>query len=96
MTKKIVKYTLTPEGTVPDYILDGGYFACKNNNTSPQDYTIVGIATDVATEESFVNKAALLTYLQDNNFIFKNPHTKVVTPSENVVTEMWSKLGENQ
>jgi hypothetical protein len=95
MTKKIIKYTLTPEGTVPDYVIDGGYFASKNNNNSPQDYDIIGIATDTATEESFADEAALLVYLQDNNFTFKNPHTEVVTPSEDVVSDMWSKLNNN-
>jgi hypothetical protein len=92
---KLIKYTLTPEGTVPNYVVDGGYFPVKNNNPTPQNYTIVGAATDVATEESFADEAALLVYLQDNNFTFKNPHTEVVTPSENVVSDMWLKLNNN-
>jgi len=90
---KIIKYTLTPEGTVPIYVVDGGYLAIKNNNTYPQNYDIVGIATDTATEENFLNETALLAYLQDNNFIFKNPHTEVVTPLETVVSDMWKTLG---
>lgn len=93
---KMIKYTLTPQGTVPDYVVDGGYFPVENNNPIPQNYTIVGIATDAATEESFLDEDAFLIYLQDNNFRFKNPHTKVVTPSRIVASEMWSKLGENQ
>lgn len=89
---KIIKYTLTPEGTVPDYVIDGGYFASENNNTSPQNYDIVGVATDDATEENFVNQASLLSYLQEKGFTYKNPHTEVVTPLEDVVSDMWSKL----
>ena len=92
---KMIKYTLTPEGTVPEYVVDGGYFACKNNGEYPQDYDIIGAATDVATEESFVNEAALLIYLQEKNFTFKNPHTEAVTPSEIVVSDMWLKLNNN-
>jgi len=92
---KMIKYTVTPEGTVPDYVVDGGYFACENSNTSPQNYDIVGAATDAATEESFANEATLLEYLQEKNFTYKNPHTEVVTPLETVVSDMWLKLENN-
>ena len=92
---KLIKYTLTLEGTVPNYVVDGGYFPVENNNPIPQNYTIVGAATDAATEESFADEAALLIYLQDNNFNFKNPHTEVLTSSETVVSDMWLKLENN-
>ena len=49
----------------------------------------------VATEESFADEVALLAYLQENNFEFKNPITEEIIPSETVVSDMWSKLGDN-
>ena len=92
---KLIKYTLTSQGTVPDYVVDGGYFPVKNNNPSPRDLDLVGIANDSANETSFANEAALLAYLQENNFEFKNPITEEIILSETVVSNMWSKLNNN-
>lgn len=43
----LIKYTLTSEGTQPDYIvshvLSGGQVATPNDNPSPQDWTLVGV-----------------------------------------------------
>ena len=93
---KLIKYTLNANGTIPEYVTDGGYFPVANSGTSPQDYNLVGVSTDVATEESFADEVALLAYLQENNFEFKNPITEEIIPSETVVSDMWSKLGDNQ
>lgn len=89
----MIKYVLTPEGTIPEYVTDGGYFGWANGGTSPQDLDLVGVANDSATETSFVNEAALLSYCQEKNFIFKNPITEEITPLETVVSSIWSKLG---
>ena len=90
---KMIKYVLTPEGTIPEYITDGGYFAWANGGTSPQDLDLVGIANDSATETGFANEAALLAYCQEKNFEFKNPITEEIIPLETVVSTIWSKLG---
>jgi hypothetical protein len=92
---KIIKYTLTPDGSVPEYVIDGGYFPVENNNPIPQNYTIVGVAIDAATEESFDDEATLLDYLQEKNFIFKNPHTEANTPLEDVVSDMWFRTKDS-
>ena len=89
----MIKYVLTPEGTIPEYITDGGYFAWANGGTSPQDLDLVGIANDSATETGFANEAALLAYCQEKNFEFKNPITEEIIPLETVVSTIWSKLG---
>tara|TARA_R100000049_G_C1852809_1_gene19379 strand:+ start:143 stop:481 length:339 start_codon:yes stop_codon:yes gene_type:complete len=43
----LIKYTLTAEGTQPDYVvgdvLSGGQLATPNDNLSPQDWTLVGV-----------------------------------------------------
>jgi hypothetical protein len=90
---KLVIYTLTPEGTIPDYIIDGGYFGWKNNNTSPQDLDLIGVATDDAPQDGFANETALVAYAQEKGFTFVNPNTKEVIPLETVVSIIWSKLG---
>ena len=89
----MIKYVLTPEGTIPEYVTDGGYLAWANGGTSPQDLDLVGVANDSATEDSFANEAALLAYAQSKNFEFKNPITEEVIPIETVVSHLWSKLG---
>jgi hypothetical protein len=90
---KLIKYTLTPEGTIPEYVTDGGYLAWKNSGTWPQDLDLIGVANNSATEESFANKAALLAYVQEKDFRFEVPHTGEVIPLETLVDNIWAKLG---
>ena len=90
---KMIKYVLTPEGTIPDYIVDGGYLAVANSGTWPQNLDLVGVANDSATETSFANQAALLAYAQEKNFEFKSTITNEITPLETVISSLWSKLG---
>ena len=90
---KLIKYTLNADGTIPDYVTDGGYFAVANGSASPQDLDLVGVATDAAPQTGFANEAALLAYCQEKNFEFKNPITEEVIPLETVVSTIWSKLG---
>jgi hypothetical protein len=90
---KMIKYVLTPEGTIPDYIVDGGYLAVANSGFWPQNLDLVGVANDSATETSFANQAALLAYAQEKNFEFKSTITNEITPLETVISSLWSKLG---
>ena len=90
---KLIKYTLTAEGTVPSYVTDGGYFAVANTNSSPQDWDLVGVANDDAPQTGFANEAALLAYCQSKNFVFTDPITEEIIPLETVVSSIWSKLG---
>jgi hypothetical protein len=90
---KLIKYTLNANGTIPDYVIDGGYFAVPNGGTSPKDLTLVGVANDDSLQTGFANEAALLAYAQEKNFVFKDPITEEVIPLETVVLSIWSKLG---
>ena len=90
---KMIKYTLNSDGTIPDYVVDGGYLAKSNGNASPQDHDLIGVATDTAPQAGYANEAALLQYAEDNEFVFINPITEEVTPLEDVVSFIWSKLG---
>jgi hypothetical protein len=90
---KLVIYNLNADGTIPNYITDGGYLASANNNPSPQDLDLVGIASDDAPQAAIADEDALLAYCQSKNFEFKDPITKEVIPLETVVSSIWSKLG---
>lgn len=60
---KIITYVLNENGTIPDYVIDGGYFPDAKDGLSPQDWTLVGVATDEAPDDSFIDVAALEEYL---------------------------------
>jgi hypothetical protein len=90
---KLVIYNLNTDGTIPDYIIDGGYLTSGNNNPAPQDLDLVGVATDAAPQTAIASEAALLAYCQSKNFTFKDPITEEVTPLDTVVSSIWSKLG---
>lgn len=92
---KLIKYTLTKEGTIPGYVVDGGYFAVQNNKSWPQNLDLIGIANDSATEESFANKVSLLAYVQEKGFTYKVPYTDEVIPLETVVDLLWEQFTSN-
>lgn len=90
---KLVIYNLNADGTIPEYVTDGGYLPATNSNPSPQDLDLVGVATDAAPQSGFADEAALLAYAQSKNFVFTDPITEEVIPLETVVSSIWSKLG---
>jgi hypothetical protein len=90
---KLIKYTLNTDGTIPEYVIDGGYLAVANDGASPRDWDLVGVANDDASQTGFANEAALLAYAQSKNFEFKDPITEEIIPLETVVSSIWSKLG---
>jgi len=66
MANKIIKYTLTAQGTVPTYIADGGYFPKANSNNSPQDWDLIGATIDGSNETGLgelASEAAIKSYL---------------------------------
>ena len=66
MANKIIKYNLEANGTIPTYIDDGGYFPKANENSSPQDWDLIGATNDGASETGvgeLANKAAVESYL---------------------------------
>jgi len=89
---KMIKYTLNADGTIPDYVLDGGYLAVVNANPSPQDLDLIGVANDNAPQAGYANEAALLAYAEEKNIEVMNPITEEIIPLETVISTMWSKL----
>ena len=91
---KLIVYTLDADGTIPNYIVDGGYLPWANGGISPQDYDLVGVSTDTAAQEGFADDSALLVYAEEKEFIFTDPTTKEVVSSEIVINKIWSKINE--
>ena len=50
MANKIILYILETDGTIPTYISDGGYLAKPNQNSSPQDFDLVGATIENSTQ----------------------------------------------
>jgi|LakMenEpi03Aug12_release.lakeMendotaPanAssembly.Ray.scaffolds.fasta_scaffold3586636_1 hypothetical protein len=61
---KIAKYALNSDGTVPDFVIDGGYFAFANNYPSPQDFDLVGVVSDDAPVTAFASINDFVNYLK--------------------------------
>lgn len=89
---KLIIYTLNSDGTIPNYVIDGGHLPWSNNQPSPQDLDLVGVATDEAPQTGFASEADLLAYAESKEFVFKNSKTEEVTPLETIITNIWSKL----
>ena len=90
---KLIKYTLTSEGTIPEYVVDGGYLPVKNSLAWPQDLDLIGVALDGATQTGFVNKEELTSYIESKGIEFKNSLTDEITPVSTIVDSIWAKLG---
>lgn len=60
---KLTTYTLNPDGSVPEYVNDGGYFPAATAAPSPQDWVMLGVTIDDAPGATFENVDALEEYL---------------------------------
>lgn len=90
---KLIVYKLNADGTIPSYIINGGYLAWNNNGISPQDWDLVGVATDDAQQEGFANKESLTAYVESKGLEFKDTMTEEIIPISIVVDSVWAKLG---
>jgi len=73
MSYKVIKYTLTSDGNLPEFLYTGqdsvlGTCAVPTGLLSPQDFYYIGISQDGATGDFFVfeTKADLQAYLETN------------------------------
>jgi len=89
---KLVIYTLNADGTIPEYVMDGGYLPWSNNQLSPQDLDLVGVATDDAPQIGFASETDLLAYAESKEFVFKDPRTEEIIPLETIIANIWVKL----
>ena len=66
MANKIIKYTLNSNGSIPDYIEDGGYYPKSNGGSSPQNHDLIGATVDGSSEVGIgelISEAAVKSYL---------------------------------
>jgi hypothetical protein len=98
MAKKIISYKLNPDGTIPDFVEDGGYLVKDSHDTSTM--TILGVSKDnadlSAAESEFADEASALayvsTYLSDSTRV--DPFTGDVTTFvvADAVSNLFAKL----
>jgi len=95
---KIVEYTLNSDGTIPSFIIDGGYFSVGNGQPAPQDLTLVGVANDDAPGRMFNSESELAEHLAviGAEWFTLNPATNEMSPFDPVVAASvtWLKLGQ--
>jgi hypothetical protein len=82
MAKKIVSYKLNNDGSVPDFIEEGGYLAINPNDTS--NMILLGVTKDNAdisnAEREFTNEADALSFV--NQYLSDSSMT---TPSGDII-----------
>ena len=98
MAKKVISYKLNTDGTIPDYVEDGGYLAKEPNDTP--NMVVLGISKDGAdisgAVADFVDEASAVayveTYLSDATYIspITNEETQFVVAD--AVAELFAKL----
>jgi len=98
VAKKVISYKLNADGTVPDYVEDGGYLPKEPNDTP--NMVVLGISKDSAdisgAEAEFANEASALTYVE--TYLSDSTTTDPVTGEERVfvvadaVSNLFAKL----
>lgn len=86
---KVTTYTLNADGTIPEFVTEGGAFPLANDNDSPQDWTLVGVCTDDAPGDA-MTEAELVTYVEAFWPVFVNPEDDSETPAADVVAAWWT------
>jgi len=98
VAKKVISYKLNADGTIPDYVEDGGYLPKDPNNTP--NMVVMGISKDGAdisgAEAEFVNEASAVAYVE--TYLSDSTITDPVTGEETVfvvadaVSNLFAKL----
>jgi hypothetical protein len=82
MAKKIISYKLNENGTIPDFVDDGGYLA-KDANDTP-NMVVLGVSKDGAdisgAEAEFATQASAVTYVE--TYLSDSTTTDPVTGEE--------------
>ena len=98
MAKKIISYKLNTDGTIPDYVEDGGYLA-KDANDTP-NMVCMGVSKDGAdltgVVAEFADEASAVTYVE--TYLSDSTSTDPITGEERVfvvadaVADLFAKL----
>ena len=98
MAKKVISYKLNTDGTIPDYVEDGGYLA-KDANDTP-NMVVLGISKDGSdisgAVAEFANEASAVayveTYLSDSTYISPITNEEVQFVVADAVSDLFAKL----
>jgi hypothetical protein len=98
VAKKVISYKLNTDGTVPDFVDDGGYLAKDPNDTS--NMVCMGVSKDGADlsgiEAEFVDEASAVTYvetyLSDSTTIDPMTNEERVFVVADAVANLFAKL----
>ena len=98
MAKKIISYKLNQDGTVPDFVEDGGYLVKEPNNTpnmvllgvSKDNVDISGALAEFATEADAL--AYVNTYLSDITITEPGTNKEKVFIVADEVSNLFTKL----
>lgn len=98
MAKKVISYKLNEDGTIPDYVEDGGYLP-KDANDTP-NMVVLGIAKDGSdisgAVAEFANEASAVayveTYLSDSTYISPITNEEVQFVVADAVSDLFAKL----
>ena len=94
MPNRIILYNLESDGTIPTYIDDGGYLPKPNENSSPQDFDLVGATIENSTQtglREFETKQDLDDYV--SAFIPESQEDELgtTTTRSGLVDGIWAK-----
>jgi len=98
VAKKIISYKLNEDGTIPDFVEDGGYLAKDANDTpnmvvlgvSKDGADLSGVVTEFADEASAVTYVE--TYLSDSTTIDPATNEERVFVVADAVADLFAKL----
>ena len=98
MAKKIISYKLNEDGTIPDFVDDGGYLA-KDANDTP-NMVVLGVSKDGAdlsgAVSEFATQASAVTYVE--TYLSDSTITDPITGEErafvvaDAVADLFAKL----
>jgi hypothetical protein len=89
---KVIAYTLTENGEIPEYVTDGGYFAKDGSKPFPQNLILIGVANDDAPETAIVTKAELVQYIETYSPTIYNPELRQEEVAAVVVAKWWERV----
>lgn len=85
---KVTTYVLNSDGTIPDFVLNGGMFPKANENPSPQDWTLIGVVSDEAEGEPYTLET-LIAYVESYSPFFYDAFYDKKISAKDFVTYWW-------
>jgi hypothetical protein len=93
---KLIRYILNEDGSVPDYVIDGGYFIKFNDGQSPQDYDLIGISETNTGLEEYTTKVSFENYVKSftNESYIINSVDDTVYYTQDDINSLWNRVNE--